>query len=161
MAVTYDSIASTVLGSNQTSVTFSSLGSYTDLVLVTNVGNTNGANTDIRLQFNGSTTGYSSTIVRGNGTSATSGRETSKVSMFVGWSDNSINSNTIIQLQNYSNSSTYKTVISRTNNVATSYVGANVGLWQNTAAITSITILCDIGSFLANSTFTLHGIKAA
>jgi hypothetical protein len=162
MAKTYEPIATTTLGSATASYTFSSIPStYTDLVLVTTAGNSNGSNTDIRLQFNGSSTGYSDTIVRGNGTATTSTRETSQTSVLAGWSDTTLISNTIVSIQNYSNATTYKSTLSRTNNVPTSYVAAVVGLWQNTAAITSLTVLSGIGNFIIGSTFTLYGIKAA
>ena len=64
MATTYTPIATTTLGSGQTSVTFSSIsGTYTDLILIASASNTGGA-TNIRLQFNGDTaTNYSSTRI--------------------------------------------------------------------------------------------------
>jgi hypothetical protein len=74
----------------------------------------------------------------------------------------------ITNIQNYSNSTTYKTILTRTNNAAGSsaqlLVGAQVALWRNTAAITSITILGDQGTpsnLATGSTFTLYGLKAA
>ena len=63
---------------------------------------------------------------------------------------------------NYSNSTTYKTVISRGGNAAT-WVTTNVGLWRNTAAITSVKVFASDASSNMNSgsTFTLYGIAAA
>ena len=64
---------------------------------------------------------------------------------------------------NYSNTTTNKTVLARGNR-ASSGVVAQVGMWGNTSAITSITIdNVDSASanFVAGSTFTLYGIKAA
>jgi hypothetical protein len=59
---------------------------------------------------------------------------------------------------NYSNSTTYKTILGRSN-AATSGTSAAVGLWRSTSAINSI----EIGtvSFTAGSTFSLYGIAAA
>ena len=65
----------------------------------------------------------------------------------------------IINVQNYSNSTTYKTTLSRH---STQFAGAFVGTWRNTAAITSITIInLGAGGFASGSTFTLYGITAA
>ena len=41
------------------------------------------------------------------------------------------------------------------------FVSAVSGLWKNTAAITSVTIVMDSGNFTTGSTFTIYGIKAA
>jgi hypothetical protein len=70
----------------------------------------------------------------------------------------------IMDIENYSNSTTYKTTLSRINNAGgTTGVGAeaNVGLWRSTAAITSITIGGQTGNLSTGSTFTLYGIKGA
>ena len=61
---------------------------------------------------------------------------------------------------NYSNATTYKTVITRASN-ANNGVDAVVGLWRNTAAITSINVFLGTGNLDTGSTFTLYGIKAA
>ena len=66
----------------------------------------------------------------------------------------------IVHIMNYVNATTYKTLIARSNN-AGSGVDGNVGTWRNTAAITSVTIFLDSGTFSVGTTFTLYGIKAA
>jgi hypothetical protein len=58
---------------------------------------------------------------------------------------------------NYSNTTTYKTILSRSNR-AEQATEAFVGLWRNSAAITSISIAS--ATFTTNSIFTLYGIKA-
>ena len=67
----------------------------------------------------------------------------------------------IINIQNYSNTTTYKTILGRANNAVTG-VTETVGLWRSTSAITSMTLLQSYGSdlFKTGSTFTLYGIKA-
>ncbi len=65
----------------------------------------------------------------------------------------------IQQYQNYSNTTTYKTVLSRCSN-PTGGTLAVAGLWRSTAAITSITLTPTAGNWLSGSTFTLYGIKA-
>jgi hypothetical protein len=70
----------------------------------------------------------------------------------------------IFHLQNYSNSTTYKTVLNRTNYAGSGgWTVASVGLWRDTSAITSIRIAISetqTGNFISGSTFTLYGIKA-
>lgn len=159
---TYTPIATTTLGSSQANVTFSSLGSYTDLVLVINSKST--VNDDIYLQFNNDTGGnYSSTWIRGTGSAASSVRVSNTTGMRLsdqGSPTTSNNTTSIIQIMNYGNASTYKTVLARSNN---SSVGleAVVGLWRSTSAITSIKIYLGSGSWESAGTFTIYGIASA
>jgi hypothetical protein len=164
MASTYTPIATTTLGSAAASYTFSSIPStYTDLVLIASgLVSTNGYDFDIRV--NGDTaTNYSYTALGGNGSSAASYRNSNvtfmRFSTYSSWHTSTI-SNTIIQFQNYSNATTYKTVIGRGND--TTYgTDATVGLWRSTSAINSITALVQGANFSTGTTFTLYGIEAA
>ena len=158
MASTYTPIATTTLGTPTASVTFSSIsGSYTDLILIQNSRGVSGAGASW-LTFNGSATGYSRTRILGNGSAASSYRESNAL-YIASDAPNDVVSTTIWNIMNYSNSTTYKTVLYRDN--STFYVVAQVGLWRNTNAITSISIATDAGYYTAGSTFTLYGIKAA
>lgn len=160
MPATYEPIATTTLGSAQSSVTFSSIsGSYTDLVLIGN-GFTS-ADENIRIRFNGDTgTNYSNTLLYGTGSSALSARNTSSTSLILASLSSTATSNFITHIMNYSNTTTNKTVIQRGSNPST-IVRADVGLWRSTAAINSITLLVASGNILTDTTFTLYGIKAA
>lgn len=161
---TYTPIATTTLGSAAASYTFSSIPStYTDLVLVTSAAGTAGA--DMRLQFNSDTaTNYSRTYLSGNGTSAFSGRATATASAGItayGTLTATLGgTNNIAQIMNYSNSTTYKTVLARSNDAGAG-TDAIVSMWRSTAAITSINISVSTGTFSTGSTFTLYGIAAA
>jgi len=163
MASTYEKIATTTLGSNQATVTFSSIsGSYTDLVLIINGGNNTG-NYATAFRFNGDTgSNYSATRLYGNGTSANSDRGSNQSYIYLlAAGQNNLNGVQIINIQNYSNSTTYKTTISRSNTAAGT-VGAEVGLWRSTAAITSIVLAPEFSvNWLSGSTFTLYGILKA
>lgn len=162
---TYEPIASQTLGSAAASVTFSSIPQgYTDLVLVGSIKT--GANTyQPILRFNGdSGSNYSSTVVAGDGSSASSNRHTNQNGIYanpgpgVGTAGNFWP--WIIQIQNYANANVNKTVLHRFNN-SQSYVVAGVGLWRNTTAITSITLVAEAGSsdFQSGSTFSIYGIQ--
>jgi hypothetical protein len=161
---TYTQIASTTLGSASASVTFSSIPStYTDLVLIVSVQN-NTTPTNWAIQFNGDTAAnYSSTFLRGNGTAALSGRNTSNALGYVGVAYSTANIFDFggVNIQNYSNTTTYKTYLARYGNAPTDGVAARVGLWSSTAAITSIRIFPESNSFSTGSTFNLYGIAAA
>jgi hypothetical protein len=164
MAITYTPIDTQTLGSAAASVTFSSIsGSYTDLVLVTNASNVS-TDSNLNLQFNSDTaSNYSSTRLSGDGSTATSATTANLVYIVAGRANatGSIAANSIVNIMNYSNTTTYKTVLTRANNAA-SIVGAYVGMWRNTAAITSILIYSNnAANISAGSTFTLYGIKAA
>jgi len=157
---TYTQIASTTLGSAASSVTFSSIaGTYTDLVLVVNPIPV-AAGYDMYVTFNNDATAiYSRTYLLGNGSAASSGRDTSQNAFVPGGIYN--NGTFIIQIPNYSNATTFKTALARVS-IASTYAVATVGLWRSTAAINRIDISSALGSNLASgSTFNLYGITAA
>jgi hypothetical protein len=167
MPATYDKIATQTLGSATASVTFSGIpGTYTDLILVASLKqNTTTTITGATTRVNGdAATNYSNVNLYGNGTSAFSNRRTSVDAWF--WLiDVPTTSLTdfIYQFNNYSNTTTFKTMLSRISN-ASGLVIAQGGLYRSTSAITSITMAGgDSGADLIStgSTFTLYGIKAA
>ena len=162
---TYTPLATQTLGSAAASVTFSSIsGAYTDLVLVSVAGTTTGAPNTF-LQLNGDTsTNYSITAIIGDGTSATSGRITSNAQFYIDYNampDQTLGTTVnICNIMNYSNATTYKTILVRANAAARGVDGI-VGLWRSTAAVTSLVVKPASSTFLAGSTFTLYGILAA
>jgi hypothetical protein len=163
MAQTYTPIATTTLNSTAT-YTFSSIpATYTDLVLVMgSLTFSSGGNPQV--QFNGDTTAnYSNTDLYGNGTSAGSTRNTGNAYINVGFSATNGSATEpatiIVQVMNYANATTYKTLLGRGNR-AGGETQTNVGLWRGTpAAINSMTIKVGAGSMIG--TATLYGIKAA
>jgi hypothetical protein len=162
MAKTYEPIATYTAPSAQASYTFTSIPStYTDLFIVAS-GLASG-NTGVGMQFNADTgNNYSATFLEGNGTSATSERQSNTNYIRVAWNalwDTSSVSNLEINIQNYSNATTNKTSLNRANN-AGRVTGATVGLWRNTAAITSVKLEAVSANFATGTTFTLYGIKA-
>jgi hypothetical protein len=70
------------------------------------------------------------------------------------------NSPGIYNIMNYSNTTTFKTMISRFSNSSV-IAQAEVSLYRSTSAITSIEIFTTPDSFAVGSTLTLYGIKAA
>jgi hypothetical protein len=116
------------------------------------------------MQVNSDTgSNYSNTYLTGDGTTAVSGRNTSADSLRCFDVPNIGTSAVItVNFMNYSNATTYKTVISRSSAAGYS-AGAEVNLWRNTAAITSIKIFfaASGNDIQAGTTFTLYGIAAA
>jgi len=162
---TYTPIASTTTSGSASSVTFSSIsGAYTDLVVVINYDSVTAGNQSLNMRFNGDTaTNYSYTILRGSGSAAQSARGSSDDRIYCGSSSTGVTniaSTAIIQIQNYSNTTTYKTALIRDNN-PDYYLFANVGLWRSTSAITSLTFYQSSYNFINGSTFALYGITAA
>jgi hypothetical protein len=156
---TYVPLQSVVLTSSTTSVTFSGIDqNYTDLVIAVN--GTANTGSYFTLRFNNDTTSlYSNTEIDGNGSAAASNRNSSGTYMYNG-SIIATQSNIITHINGYSNSTAFKTAISRSNYASTG-VKASVGLWRSTAAITSIE--CGTGgsnTFSAGTTFDLYGIKS-
>jgi hypothetical protein len=167
MAKTYEPIATTTLTSAAANITFSSIpATYTDLILVLNVAIASGGGGESVIRFNSdSGSNYSNTYLYGNGTSALSARNTNstvgRVSYSASFTTTVGNMNYIVQVQNYSNSTTYKTFLSRANNAANA-ADAITGLWRSTSAITSIQFFySDSSNIITGSSATLYGIKAA
>jgi hypothetical protein len=156
---TYVALDKQTLVSAASSVTFTSIPStYTDLRIV--YATTASADVTNYLRFNGDSTAvYSRTGLYGNGSAAGSNRDTSQTGMYGPFSMSSSVTSNFIDVMNYSNSSTFKTCIMRSGAANNSTI-ATAGLWRNTAAITSIQIVCNGANFVAGSTFALYGIKA-
>jgi len=157
---TYEPIATTKLTSAQSSVTFSSLGSYTDLRIVVAAGNSSGISA-VGVRYNSdSGSNYSWTRLYGDGSTVTSNRNSDTAAYF-GIIGTSISQIFTIDIMSYANTNVYKSALSRTNDSA-NYVGTYINMWRNTAAITSLTFLnSNGGNFPTDSTFTLYGIAAA
>lgn len=170
MAITYEPIATTTLSTATASVTFSSIsGSYTDLVLVL-YGNMSASGNSIYMRFNGDTgSNYSVTYVGAAASGAYSARSTNNSQgagiggFYVGYTNGLYSC--ITHILNYSNSTTYKTLLTRWGDPSTGgSTEALVNLWRNTAAITSLEVRNSSGgtqNFASGSTFTLYGIKSA
>jgi hypothetical protein len=166
MPTTYDPIATNTLSSPATTLTFSSIPqTYTDLILVCNLGQVAAAN--VALQFNGDTgANYDSTIGYGLGTTGiASGAYTNLNGAYglngAGQLPNSIIASGWINIFSYSSTAVYKSMLSRYANNDLPEITNFTSTWRNTAAITSMTVYSYSGNYLAGSSFTLYGIKAA
>ena len=169
MASTYELIASQTLGSDTASVTFSGIpGTYTDLYAVASARTNRASNTwaDTRIRFNGAAndTNLSGRYLQGTGSAAASGTtayawvgdvtaSTATASTFASLE---------IYLPNYAGSTnkSYSSTCAHETNSSTAYLVAIAGLWSDTSAITSLTLV-PVGSFVTGSSFFLFGITKA
>lgn len=169
MPQTYESIATFTLSSTAGIVTFSSIPqTFTDLVLIQSARVS--SSYDITaIRVNTVTTNYSGTYLEGNGSGVTSGRGTAEIALRAGYVPGTSYtgewSAEIYNFMNYSNSTTFKTVICRTtfrNSTVSFNTQAKASLIPTTSAITQITTQPVNGAlWAAGSTFSLYGIKAA
>lgn len=171
MPSTYEPIASQTLGSSTGIVTFSSIPqNYTDLIFLVSAKAASATYDISALRVNSVTSGYSKTYLQGDGASAISGRSTAEISLRGGYLPGtnyaSEFTTDIYHFINYSNTTTNKTVLCRTNSFNTASQGFNsqvqASLIPTTSAITQITLQTANGANLyVGSVFTLYGIKAA
>ena len=169
---TYEPLASTTLTGTQATIDFSSISSsYTDLVIsiyCQNAAATTGTRTGL-LKINGdSTASYSYTYLRSDGASSTSARASAQSGgIYYAELPRSGNGANVfgfarISFFNYAGS-TNKTILSE--NAAdlngSGYTTRIVGLWGNTAAITSISLIGGSEGFTSGTRATLYGITRA
>ena len=164
MPSTYTPIATTTLGSAAANITFSSISSaYTDLIVIVNGGFS--SLDALAIQVNTDTgSNYSTTILNGDGSSAISWRSSGSTKIYMnynGLTGSSFSGAWVMHFQNYSNTTTNKTMIGRYNG-ASNETGASVGLWRSTSVINSIKLFGNSGSnLLTGTTATLYGVKSA
>jgi hypothetical protein len=155
------------LGSNQTSVSFSSIAStFTDLVLIVSARTDRSGQVDDQLQirFNGVTSGYSERGLFGNGSSPSSFNNSSQTSIrdIIWTTAANASSNTFgngtVYIPNY-RASTQKSVSSDSvteNNATAASQAVVAGAWTGTDPITTITLSpLNCTHIFANSTFAL------
>jgi hypothetical protein len=158
-------LQSVVLTSSATTVTFSGIDqSYTDLVIVVNASHSNATTANMTLVCNGDTaSNYTSNRLLGSGSAASAASQGAGFAMVGDIDANTFTS--VININNYSNSSNYKHILSKTGNTG-AYLGIYSSIWRGSTgtskeAINSITIGYNgSGTFSAGCTFDLYGISA-
>jgi len=165
---TYEPIATTTLATATSTVTFSSIPStYTDLIMVVSPIGTAG-NYDLGIRYNSdSGSNYSFTSISfnaDNNNSPYSERASNATSITARTNIATVVPYPIIfEVLNYSNSTAYKTSLSKI--ARGDYaVARTVGMWRNTNAVNEVSfILVGGGSttFKAGSAFTIYGVKSA
>jgi hypothetical protein len=167
----YESIATTTLGSSASSITFSSIPQTYKHLQIRGIARGTSTPNAVVMQFNGDTgSNYNSHILYGDGSSALAQAQGVYPYIYTGsmtpsTAAASIFGSNVIDILDYTSTSKNKTSRALTGydvNGATGYVVLWSGLWFATpAAITSVTLLpnASIGSLAAGTSFALYGIK--
>ena len=169
---TFIKIASVTVGSGgASSIDFTSIpGTYTDLCIKASLRSTVSQTNDYGIiQFNGDTgSNYPWLQLAGNGNAASTSSGTSTGALVLRYSAANATANTFgsdeLYIPNYAGSS-YKSIstdtVSENNGSAASDAIASLwaGLWNNTAAITSLSLKPASGNFVQYSTAVLYGIN--
>ena len=155
-------------GSN--SYTFTVSGGARDLrLMVRGAGTTAATYVTVQVQFNGdSGTNYDwESITFNNTSSSTSAGFASQTSLPVGFlpastGPTNAGGSTEVIIQDYSGAVFTKSVMARSgvrtgSGAASLYATAGWGDWNNTAAVTSVTVSLSAGNFAAGSTVSLYG----
>lgn len=164
---TYDLLASNVLSSTASTVTFDNLNTlasgYRDLIFQINLATTSSGQSYVTMRFNSDTgSNYHWVGATGNGTTTVSSSTGGSpfpyiaVSNYVGSATNSkaiLN----VNLMDFATTNKHKSVLVRANN-ASQGTTMEASRWASTSAITRIDINSLSASFPAGSSFYLYGI---
>jgi hypothetical protein len=167
MANTYTLIASNTLGSSAASVTFSAIPStYTDLVVRLSLNNNSGSVDRFYLIINNDTgNNYSLTRLVGDGSVATSTRQSGVAFMYLGFntvpSYTNIFGSSEIYIPNYATAAVHPvgSISVGERNASEAFIVPTAGLYNSATAITQLEIKSPIYSFTTGSSFYLYGIK--
>ena len=164
MPVTYESIASTTLGSTQSTISFSNIPqTYNDLVVVLHGRSSSTSSSAlVAIECNGvtDTAFYSSLRLQVN-TAASCQQITTvaRVGRVPSATDTSSTfGHVIVNIFSYSANNVKKTMLSEYTE-PTEEIGAGVSLYDSISPITSLLLRPQSGSWVAGTSVTLYGIK--
>lgn len=169
-ANSYESIATALGTGSSGTITFSSIPSTYSHLQIRYIGRTSAtgaAQTTLRMRVNGYTSTYPLHRLLGNGTAASAYASTVEVylqdvmSAATNSASTSVFGAGIIDILDYANTNKYKTIrtLSGTDNNGGGEIIFGSGLYQQTTAISSITLEANGVNWLTNSHFALYGIK--
>ena len=165
----YELISTTLISSDTSTVTFSSIvGTYKHLQIrvaarTTGTGTGDGG---LQIQLNSDTAAnYAQHSLEGNGSAVSSGGSASTSNIQIGASAGggtsaNIFGVSVIDILDYANTNKNTTIRGLSGaNGTSSRVALKSGVWLNTAAVSSILLYRSGLSFVAGSRFSLYGIK--
>ena len=167
----YESISTTTLTGNQSTITFSSIPSTYKHLQLRFIAKTDRAETDdyVLMKLNSdATANYSWHIIRGNGSAAIAGgsANASNIRLEYAASGNSGASNifaaSVLDILDYADTNKYKTtrILNGMDLNGSGWIYFSSGNWRSTSAITSITLTPSFGTnFMQYSSFALYGCK--
>jgi hypothetical protein len=171
VAGSYELIATEILTTTESSITFSNLGDYSSTYKHLQIrwvtrSTATGANIAVYSRLNGDTgSNYSLHTLFGDGSGVASGNATNTTLVITGIQPtstataNSFSAGVIDLLDPYSTTKnkTFRTLsgIAASDN----RIDLHSGNWRNTASVTSWTVLPQSGNFAIGTRFSLYGIK--
>jgi hypothetical protein len=165
-STSYESIATVTVGSGgQSSITFSLIPSTFSHLQVRGIARRSSGNTNTIVRFNSDTgNNYAAHYLIGNGSSVSAGGESSVSRFYFDVLTASATSYSagVMDILDYANTNKYKTArtLSGIDLNGSGSVWLASGLWQNTAAIVTVTLSLESGAnFEQYSSFALYGIK--
>ena len=171
-----EAIETVYLTSAAASVTFSSLGSYEHLQIRASGRHDNpgGGGSNIRIRFNGDTgSNYSfADFASYNGNNSNADAYTGQAFVYGGGRltgpltpDAENFATSIIDILDYRNANKNTTMLQMSGSVddysGASFIWHGTGLWDNTAAVTSILLYPQAGDFVEHTSMTLYGLNSA
>jgi hypothetical protein len=166
----YELISTTILSGLASSVTFSSLGTYSSTykhLQIRYTAKKDVTNDDFVMTFNGDASSglYAYHFLRGNGSNVSSGSSTGRNDIgILSGSAESTTTNAfgvgVIDILDAYNTS--KNITTRALNgwyTNSGFIGLGSGLWRNTASLTSIGLSPVNNNWITGSRFSLYGIK--
>jgi hypothetical protein len=155
-------IATTLLGSTATTITFSNIPQGYKNLQIRAIAKASGSNFNPKMQFNGDTTSsYSWHYIYGDGSTAIAGAGATQSFIYnsIISTNASMYNGFVIDILDYTNISKFKTTkeLSGQDRNGSGEIALWSGNWRNTSPITSITF--SNGTFDTNSRFSLYGIK--
>jgi hypothetical protein len=158
----------TVGSGGASSISFTSIpATYTDLVVMLSTRLTGNAG-GMYLTFNGSSSSYSGKRLGASGASTVYSDSNAGLTdkLFVRAEDTRATASTFASTQIYvpnyassNNKSVSYESVAEDNGTTYNGIELNAGLWSNSAAITTVTVVPEAGNFAQYSTATLYGIK--
>ena len=167
-----EAIATTYLEADAASVTFTSIPQTYEHLQLRYSGREDAAGAEgaLGMQFNGVGSGYTFHRMQGSDSTASAATSTSQTASWLWWCstasyDAANYAGNVVDILDYRNGSK-NTTIQSTSALAASlgdpYVAFVSGLWDDVAAVTSITLVTGFGSnIVRGSEFTLYGLNSS
>lgn len=161
MPATYESITTTTISGNPTNINITSIPTtYTDLkvIFVANASTTD----TLEMQFNSANNTYSRTLFWGNGSAPATGRNSTQSRFSIGNIYNGDHLFVEFDILNYAGSTQKTLLYSYYNNrMGSGQAAKGVGLWNGTAAITTLNFFNTGGATFPSGKISVYGITKA
>ena len=168
----FESIATATGTGSSGTITFSSIPSTYASLQIRVMTRSSSTGRNIQVRFNSDTgANYVQHNMRGNGATAAAASGVSVTEIEAGWIATSADSTNVmgvslIDVHDYASTTKNKTLraisgLDNNGGTTNERIYLYSGLWMNTAAINSISLISNSGNWTTSSVFSLYGIKGA